>query len=264
MIAGVLGRAAIAVALAGSPTAAPAETDADEAEEPDIEQLAASAQAAFDAGDYDRVVILAKTAYAASGSLSFLYAQAHAERFRGNCRDALGLYGRVIAADPVGPFSSLAREGIQICEAEAEGSPAELQPPPPVHGAPAPTPSAPSPDAQSSTPTTEEPDQARGRRPDAADSLLLAGGAASAAVAVALFASGGASATSAERAADEGAFAESRTRARGLMIGGAIASGVAVGLLAGSIARFVGGRRRQRVAVRVKPGFGGIVTFGRL
>ncbi len=220
-----------------------------EAAEPDVETLAAEAQAAFEAGDYDRMLEISKQAYARSGNLAFLYAQAHAERFRGNCRDALGLYGRVIAADPDGPYAPLAREGIQICEAEPEAAapepeaePEPVEPPPPAPVEPAPA--------------------ADRRRPDPLGTALLATGAASAAASVVLFISGGVAANRADDAGDESTFDDARTRARGLMLGGGIAAGVAVALITGAGIR-LSRVRRDRVAVRVSPEFVGLSVRSR-
>lgn len=216
-----------------------------ESEAPDVDALEAEAQAAFDAGDYDRVVEVAKRGYEASGKLAFLYAQAHAERYRGNCRDAMGLYGRVIAADPEGPFAAFARDGIQACEAR-DPEP-EVAPEPEPEPAPPPIPVEPAP---------AEPTRDR-KRSDPVGIALVSLGAASAVASVALFVTGGLALDQAEDADDEAVFDDSRIRARRLFIGGGVAAGAAVALTTVGAIRLAR-HRREHVALHLTPEFVGL------
>lgn len=216
--------------------------------ESDVSALATEAQEAFDAGDYDRVVDVAQRAYALSGSLAFLYAQAHAERFRGNCREALGLYGRVLAADPSGPYAEVARKGITICEAQPDPEPDPVPPPAPIP--------EPEPKPESNPEPVEDTSPVR-PRPDALGVGLVSAGAVSAVASIALFASGGVAAGQADTTDDEQTFVDARDRARNLLIAGGAVAGAAVVFSTLGAVRLVR-KRREQVQVHLSGAYVGL------
>lgn len=199
-------------------------------DEPTVEELERRAQEAFAAERYDEVVELAAQAYARTGDVRHLYAQAHAERFRGNCKDALALYARVMAAEPDGLFGQHAREGIKLCEQQLDE---ERTPPPPPKIEPTPSqPSAP-------------PDRVQRRGPDPLGAVLLSLGVASLAGAASLAALAGTHARRLDRASDEQRIVDERRRARAFEGAAIGVSALGTGLVIGGIVRLVQ-RRRHR------------------
>lgn len=194
---------------------------------PSEEELELRAQQAFEAGRYLEVVELAAEAYARTGELRHLYAQAHAERFAGNCEAALGHYARVMAAEPESMLGQHARDGIKLCEQQL---PRE-RPRPDVEPA-----------AQDETPTTPK----SPRRPDPLGSTLLTFGIASLAGATALAVLAGTHARRLEAAVDERTLLDEQRRAR-VFEGASIAVGVAgSALVVAGIVRLVQRRPQRR------------------
>lgn len=203
---------------------------AQEPSEPTVEELERRAQEAFAAERYDEVVELAAQAYAKTGDVRHLYAQAHAERFRGNCKDALALYARVMAAEPDGLFGQHAREGIKLCEQKLDD---ERAPPP----APKVEPTPPQP--------LPPPDRVQRRGADPLGAVLLSLGVASLAGAASLAALSGTHARRLDRAGDEQTIVDERRRARAFEGAAIGVSVLGTGLVVGGIVRLVQ-RRRHR------------------
>lgn len=221
------------------------------------QEAAEEARQAFEAGDYDRVVELSRKAYAATGELSFLYAQAHAERFRGNCEAALALYGRVLAANPTGEYAGFAQKGVRLCEEElaAEGTvlpepEPEPVPPPRVVEEPQPNPE----------PRAEQ-DTAR-PSPDALGAILLSTGAVATVAGASLLVSADFAGRRADNALDEATHIENLERTRTLTISGAIVGGVGVALLGGATLRYLTLHRSRRSASLI-PYDRGVAVVGR-
>jgi tetratricopeptide (TPR) repeat protein len=112
-----------------------------------VEQVAEEAEAAFAAKRYDEAATGFAEAFARQPHPGYLYAQAQAERFGGNCRDAIEHYGEFIALSPGEGPSRDAQRNIDQCEEklalepEPEPEPAPpVSPPPPVTAEPRPEP----------------------------------------------------------------------------------------------------------------------------
>lgn len=235
---------AIAEAPASTSIDTPAVSDA-----PTESELEARAQQAFAAGRYDEVVELAAQAFALTGQLRHLYAQAHAERFRGNCNAALGLYARVLAADTDGVLGQHAREGIKLCESSITEAAAE--PPPPVFE---PTPPSP-------TPQVAPRPEGRSRRRDPVGPLLLGVGIVGIAASASLAVVASLHARRLDRAGDERRVLDEQRRARGFE-GAAIAVAVlGCGLVVGGIVRLIQTARRPggRAGAVARRGLGPVV-----
>lgn len=243
----------LAVAVAGSPVAPDAAGELVAEPEPEPrseEELERAAQAAFAAEDYAQVVSLAAEAYALTGALRHLYAQAHAERFAGDCQAALALYARVLAADPGGPFGSLSRDGIRLCEERlaTEVEPPAPTPEPPPPAVPAATTPAPPPVRDDGP---DEPRQERRWIADPVGGVVLGFGVAALAVGTGLAVAASSATRAAESAGDERDYAADRRRSRTLAVGG-IASLAAGGLLvAGAAIRYATVARRLRLSAGV-------------
>ncbi len=187
---------------------------------------AEEARHAFEAGDYDRVVELSREAYEATGEISFLYAQAHAERFRGNCEAALALYGRVLAANPTGEYAAFAQQGVRLCEEKLATESTEPNPEPepepdlqaeslpPRRDDKAAPPANPISDTEASRPS-----------PDVLGATLLSTGAVATAAGATLLVSGDFARRRADTAGDEATHIEHRERSTRLTISGATVGG---------------------------------------
>lgn len=216
--------------------------------EPDPHDEAAlerAAQKAFAAERYDDTVRFAARAFELTGDVRHLYAQAHAERFRGNCSAALGLYARVMAAEPTSELGELARRGIQLCE---EVDPA-------VGSAPAATPPTepePEPEPALAAPVGAPEDRPPRPRPrwirDPLGGTLLGTGVVAVAVGAGLWVQASADLRAADRADDEATFADARRRARGFRIGAIVGFAAGGALLTGAVVRY------GLVARKARPG----------
>lgn len=224
-------------------------------------EAAEEARQAFEAGDYDRVVELSREAYEATGELSFLYAQAHAERFRGNCEAALALYGRVLAANPTGEYAGFAQKGVRLCEEDLAAQGTVLpEPEPEPEPEPVPEPRVVEPTQSNPEPRTQE-DSAR-PPPDVLGAVLLSTGAVATAAGVGLLVSAEIAGRRADNALDEATHIENLERTRTLTISGAIVGGVGVALLGGATLRYLTLRRSRRSASLI-PYDRGVVVVGR-
>jgi tetratricopeptide (TPR) repeat protein len=65
-----------------------------------VDQIADAAEAAFNAKNYEEAATGFAEAFARQPHPGYLWAQAQAERFGGNCRDAIDHYRQFIALDP--------------------------------------------------------------------------------------------------------------------------------------------------------------------
>src|SRR5688572_14935998 len=98
-------------------TAAPG-TGESELDDVDQVELAARANAAFEAGDYERALALTRTLHGRSGLLHDLFAIAVIERARGHCREATLVAAQVMAAEPSSELAEHARALTRACESE--------------------------------------------------------------------------------------------------------------------------------------------------
>ncbi len=222
-------------AVAGDPRPAVPATDSTtretpSEEEPSVAVLEQRAQEAFAAGRYDEVVELAAEAFARTGEIRHLYAQAHAERFAGRCSEALGLYARVMAAEPDGVLGQHAREGIKLCEAEIASAP------------------APAIDVKPSTvpPKDTPPPPTKRRGPDVLGSVLLAFGVASLAAAATFTVLAVSHARKLEDADDEQEIEDEQRRARAYQGAAIGVSLLGTGLVIGGVVRLVQKSRKHR------------------
>lgn len=225
----------------------------------DAAQAAAQeARQAFEAGDFDRMVTVSREAYEASGDLFFLYSQAQAERFRGNCEAAIALYGRILAAEPTGKYAELpdhARDGIHLCEEELAANPVPVEP----------KPEPPPPRVEDETPRAPEMPEPQDRsRPsrDALGAVLLSTGVVATAAGATLLVSADFARRRANNADDEATHIDNLDRSRTLMISGAVVGGVGVALLAGATARYLV-LRRSRASASLVPFGRGVAVVGR-
>jgi hypothetical protein len=235
-------------------------TATDPAPDPNDEAaLEQAAQRAFAGQRYDDVVRYAARAFEVSGDYRHLYAQAHAERFRGNCATALGLYARVMAAEPDSELGELARRGIALCgDAAPDPAPAPTASAPPD---PAPTPTT------SPTPTDPQPAH-RSRAPvwlrDATAGVLMATGVAAVAAGAGLWVQSSADLRASDRADDEAEFVDRRGRAQGFRVGAVVAFSVGGALVTGAAIRYglVARRSRNRaISLAPAPGRGLVVGW---
>jgi hypothetical protein len=217
-------------AAAHAPVAAESEPVAEA--EATVEELETRAQEAFQAGRYDEVVELAAEAYARTGEVRHLYAQAHAERFRGHCEEALALYARVMAADPDGVLGQHARDGIKLCEEQLAHAPAPAL----------------TTDAVAKTPPATPPPTPRDerRRPDPLGTVLVVLGAATLAVGASLAVLASSHARKLDRATDERTIVDEQRRARAFQGSAIGVSVLGTGLVIGGIVRLVQRSRRAR------------------
>ena len=219
-----------------------------------VAEAEAEARAAFDAKDFDRMVELSRDAYARTGDLRFLYAQAHAERLRGDCDTALGLYGRVLAANPTGTYADYAQKGVRLCEEELTKAPPKPEPPPkpaaveePGADDTDPVPQPPQPPTAPDTP---------GRRTDVTMAVLLSAGAIATVTGGTLLVSSDVSRRRANAAEDEATHIENLQRTRTFRISAAVVGSVGVALLGGALARVLVIRRGESQVVLLPDGLG--------
>jgi tetratricopeptide (TPR) repeat protein len=122
-----------------------------------VEQIAAEAEAAFEAKHYDEAAAAFADAFARQPHPGYLYARAQAERFGGHCREAIDHYREFIALAPgEGPVRD-AQRNIDRCEEKLA-----LEQPAPE---PEPPPASPPPPAAETTPARDPVDAAPRPRP---------------------------------------------------------------------------------------------------
>jgi hypothetical protein len=225
----------------------------------DESALERAAQEAFAQERYADTVRLAARAFELTGDYRHLYAAAHAERFRGNCGAALGLYARVMAAEPTNELGELARRGIQLCE-ETHSDPGSIAAP---TSPPDPS-SEPAPEVATSPDPTPEPPRPRPRWiRDPLGGTLLGTGIVAVAVGAGLWVQSSADLRAADRAEDEAAFAGARQRAQGFRIGGIIGFAAGGALLTGAAIRYgLVARPRRLGAIALGRALGRGVVLG--
>lgn len=269
----------LAIALALAPASEPSapgdasdaigEAQPTEPDQSDADALERAAQDAFAAGRYGDTVRFAARAYELTGDVRHLYAQAHAERFRGDCSAALRLYARVMAAEPDGDLGRLARRGVELCE--EQGTTETPEPEPAPSPAPKPEPvTAPTPDPASAATTGDDPSRDRSKPRHAArwirDPLggaLLGTGVAAVAAGAGLWVQSSAELRASDRADDEATFADARSRARGFRIGAIVAFCASGALVTSAAVRYGLVARAQRdTAVSLGPAPGRGVMLG--
>lgn len=235
----LIGALSLLARLAGPPLVAEPPVDETEPAAPDSRseaELTTAATAAYEAGDFERVVELAAAAYALTGEVRHLYAQAQAEHARGNCAAALALYGRVLASDPDGELGGYAAEQIHRCESRLDQEAAveedTVQP-----ETPAPEPET-SPVPPPDPPAVLDHDESKSKRVDPLGTALLGSGLAVAAGGTTLTLLARSAANQARDTNDEATYTDHRNRWRGMLIGGSIALGVGGALLVGAAVRY--------------------------
>ncbi|MEM9453290.1 MAG: hypothetical protein AAGF11_03870 [Myxococcota bacterium] len=242
--------------------APPEERSTVEPDEPAIEpedpmELARQAEEAFAQGRFEAVSDLAARAYALTGDPRHLYAQALAERRLDHCREALILYARVLARVKDDPTYAVlvdgTRQGITLCEEHLEaeqGSSAE--------GASA----GPDPVVMPVEPDPSDNDQPLSPpwyRDVAGGVLLGMGLAIGAGVGGTTWALSSQALRSADRAGDETAYADARSRARTLRTVAIVSFAAGGAQIVGAVIRYVlvdRTYRRQRVGLAPLPGSG--------
>ncbi|MEZ4369112.1 MAG: hypothetical protein R2939_22935 [Kofleriaceae bacterium] len=210
----------------------------------------AEAQARFDAGtaayqaaDYDRAATEFAAGYAAEPWAGFLYARAQAERKRGRCDVATGLYQRFLAADPPPRARQLAEDALAAC---GDSSPPPITTPPPASTPP---------------PVTSPPPEAvdLGPAPGFHHKLavgLLAAGAISGGLATWSYLSARAAAADAERAPTFAEFEPLAERSEDRLLLARVAGGVGAALVVAGVVRLVVHGPPRRAARRVEVGLG--------
>ena len=217
------------------------------------EAVKAEVGAAIAEGDYDRAVAIAAEAYAETGDVRHLFAQAQAERQRGNCEAGKELYAQVLATPlPKDPsyetLHELARDGFRICEEELALVPPPEPTPEPPAPTPTPTPVAPAP------PKDTPPPRHRHWFADPAGVTLFATGIAGIAVGGVLHGRSSSVAANASEAPDEAGYAAELTQARRLLVGAVVSYSIAGALLLGATVRWAVVARRGRREVSRLPG----------
>jgi hypothetical protein len=237
-------------AAAPSP-ASPPPVDAGEVRaEPDPQDEAAlerAAQEAFAGARYADTARYAARAFELTGDYRHLYAQAHAERFRDNCASALGMYARVMAAEPNSELGELARRGIQLCERSPTQAHPPTTTPPPATAPETAAPSEPVGPADAPAP--------RGTWiRDPLGGTLLAAGVAGIAVGAGLWVQSSADLRAADRSSDEADFADARRRAQNFRTGATVAFAAGGALITGAVVRYgLVARNRPASSVSVSP-----------
>jgi tetratricopeptide (TPR) repeat protein len=85
------------------------------------------------AGDYDQASAALAEAFSLDPDPAYLYAQAQAERFGGDCATAVRLYRAFLSEDPPAEDRALAERHIVACEGQRHReSPQPSEPPPPL------------------------------------------------------------------------------------------------------------------------------------
>jgi hypothetical protein len=88
----------------------------------------AAGDVAYMAGDFARAATEYAAGYAAEGWSGFLFAQAQAQRRRGDCPSALALYDRFLATAPDQRAEQMTRDGIAACGGSSTGTASRVSP----------------------------------------------------------------------------------------------------------------------------------------
>lgn len=200
--------------------------------------------AAYGKGDYKLAVEEYRKGYAKQDDPAFLYTWAQAERKRNDCAAAVKLYQRYLATNPPELSAEYARDGILKCAEILAGDAAM---PPGAEDSPpedAPTDAEVQPEVTPPEPTpTKDDDRPKWPR-DPAAAVLVSLGAAGILAGVGVFVAG--SIEGGKPTDTYGAYDDQLAEVRKLYIGGGVALGLGVGLLAGGIARWMVLRNREQ------------------
>lgn len=200
--------------------------------------------AAYGKGDYKLAVEEYRKGYAKQDDPAFLYTWAQAERKRNDCAAAVKLYQRYLATNPPELSAEYARDGILKCAEILAGDAAM---PPGAEDSPpedAPTDAEAEPEVTPPEPTpTKDDDRPKWPR-DPAAAVLVSLGAAGILAGVGVFVAG--SIEGGKPTDTYGAYDDQLAEVRKLYIGGGVALGLGVGLLAGGIARWMVLRSREQ------------------
>ncbi len=200
--------------------------------------------AAYAKGDFDTAVEEYRKGFAKQDDPAFLYTWAQAERQRGKCAAAVRLYQRYLATDPPEISADYARDGILRCAEQMAGD----EPMPPGGDEPTDTPPVEDPIVDEPEPEPPPPEpKKRAKWPrDPLAVTLVAIGSAGVVAGVALVAIAAKEHGELDAAENYGKYDEGLATVRKFSIGGGVALGVGVGLLAGGIARWMILRKRER------------------
>lgn len=248
--------AAMAAVLVAAPVAraAPAE--------PTAKERVARGLVYYEAGNYDEAIAEFQAAHAASPSPAILFPWAQAERLRGNCREAQGLYQRFIDSGPPPKQVEAAAKNRKECEellASADAVASRIMPGEAgsvVAADPQPEP-APEPEPEPEPPPPAPPKW----RTDALGWTLLAVGAGGQVAGGVLLGLASGDEASAADAATYGEFSDLKTTAAHERLAGGVVLGVGAALLLGGVIRLaLSGRARPEQRAFIEPrglGLGG-------
>ncbi|MBL8942755.1 MAG: hypothetical protein JNK45_06400 [Myxococcales bacterium] len=200
--------------------------------------------AAYGKGDYKLAVEEYRKGYAKQDDPAFLYTWAQAERKRNDCAAAVKLYQRYLATNPPELSADYARDGILKCAEILAGDAA--MPPGAEDTPPAddPTDAEAEPEVTPPEPTPSKQDDRPKWPRDPAAAVLVSLGAAGIVAGIGVFVAG--SIEGGKPTDTYGAYDDQLAEVRKLYIGGGVALGLGVGLLAGGVARWMVLRNRER------------------
>ena len=215
-----------------------------------VDQIADEAEAAFEAKDYGEAASGFAEAFARQPHPGYLWAQAQAERFGGNCRDAIEHYRQFIALDPGDAPTRDAERNIGECEKTLALEP---DPEPTPEPTPAPRLDPPAEPRPADTPPKPEP---RPWHRDPWGGTLVGVGLAGLAVGGGLYGAAIADERAAEDATDVDVYADHIERAATLSRAGIAMLAVGGALTLAGIIRWsvVGTRARRARHAATTPG----------
>ncbi len=196
--------------------------------------------AAYARGDFKTAVDEYRKGFAKQDDPAFLYTWAQAERRRNDCASAVKLYQRYLATDPPQLSAEYARDGILKCAEILAGDFVM----PPGDAAAGDDGDEPIVDDEVDPESTPAPDDRRKWPRDPAAAVLVSFGAAGVLASTGVLVA--ASIDNNRPSTDYGVFDDRQQRVRRFQIGGGVALGVGVGLLAGGIARWMLLRNREK------------------
>lgn len=223
--------------------------------EPPPETPAQRAGRHFEAQEWDQAVEALIDAYAIDPDPDYLYARAQAERMRGNCRVALGLYHRYLDTQPSPAQVTDTEVNIRRCEEELWTQQAAAAPDP----VPAPPRETSDPVVEAAAPVAR--DQPRPWHRDPAGGVLLATSIVALSSGATVWVLGGRWRKDAPDAATEDAYSDRARRGRITTAAGIATVGVGVALAVGAAVRYGIVARRRPVAI-VPGGGPGVVMLG--
>ncbi len=206
------------------------------------EDVRAQVEALFEEGRYDEAVERARAEYARTGDPVFLYVEAQAERFRGDCHRAIELYGRVLARSDAGTMAENARDNIETCEQQLRAKEAAPQPKPEPQPEPASQPAVDVPPPDPGPPPDARPRWWR----DPAGGALVGIGGIGLVTGIGLLVGGASQRDRAMEADDEASFVDGQRAGGRLVVAGAVVGGVGLAVAVAGIVRWAVVARRDR------------------